>query len=594
MSSLLSDLTSLVAIALNQLKKMCRICALDASSQSTSSESCSPHYEDKLLGKLYKVRQTQDLERHCGMVKRGIHLLEMQKVTGLGGTLSQQLFEALDCDQDGLLGRKEFTEGILRLCKGSEEDKFRILFAVVDFNGKGFVTVEDLRSILLSLPTICSVCGQRLVHSWVLVEVLADLFRTEVTHSYASLWEIRARLEVVTKDIIDVIVNSLPAALLDIMHIPNRHICESRPHPASLLQACNLRHLKFEGRGYFFTLRKGCLFGYTSPSAELPKVLIFAKDLFVSLVGETQFALGNCSTVYNFTACCPEDRDHWVDSIAEDQHFRWFDDFYETGELLGQGGQAKVFGAVSRGARLPVAVKIISKEGLQTKNEARVRREICILRLSNHPNVMQLYDVFESSERFYLVTEVFHEGTLFSWLEKRNFQVSEFLAKSIFTNIARGLQYLHERGVVHRDLKLENVLLRQTKTGPPEAVLIDFGMSCFLGPEQCSTEPVGTLKYAAPEVISRLPYGCKADCWSLGVILYVLLAGRMPFYGRSEQHIAEKILRRPISVCIEKWGSLSPAAKAVVQGLLTREAASRWGLKEALESQWLTGETATV
>jgi len=124
-------------------------------------------------------------------------------------------------------------------------------------------------------------------------------------------------------------------------------------------------------------------------------------------------------------------------------------------------------------------------------------------------------------------------------------------------------------------------------------VLIDFGMSCFLGPEQYSTEPVGTLKYAAPEVISRLPYRFKADCWSLGVILYILLMGRMPFYGKNDPSIAEKILRRPISVSSEKWASLSQAAKTIALGLLTRKAERRWELKEVLKSPWLTEDSAT-
>ena len=457
----------------------------------------------------------------------------------------------------------------------------------MDFNGKGYVTAEDLRSILLSLPAICPACGQLLVHSWALEAVLADLFRTAVIHSYDSLWGIRTVIGEVTCDVVDVIVNSLPAVLFDIMQIQDRRIC---CEAASLLPVCSTSILKYESKSYFFALRKGCLFGYVSPDAELPKDLIYAKDLFVYPIGETEFGLRNCCTVYSFTASSQGERDQWVDSIAEGQHLRWFDDFYEAGEVLGTGGQARVFRAASRGAGQPAAVKIVSKEGLQAGNEERVRREISILRLSSHPNLMQLYDVFETSERLYLVTEMFTEGTLFGWLEKRSFKVSESVAKWIIADIAKGLLYLHCHGVVHRDLKLENVMLRQSKGGRLEAVLIDFGMSCFLGPEQYSTEPVGTLKYAAPEVISRLPYGFKADCWSLGVILYILLVGRMPFYGKNDPSIAVKVLKKPVQFSTEKWVHVSAAAKSVVAGLLTRKAEDRWSPEAVLGSAWLAEE----
>jgi calcium-dependent protein kinase len=283
-----------------------------------------------------------------------------------------------------------------------------------------------------------------------------------------------------------------------------------------------------------------------------------------------------------------------VENIAKDQHFRWFDDFYEIGELLEEGGQAKVWKAASRGSGQAAAVKIIEKEGLQRDKEARLRTEISILRLINHPNVLRLYDVFETSERLYLVTEELSEGTLFTWLQQRNFEANESFAKSIIIDIASGLLCLHSHGVVHRDVKLENVMIRHTRGGRLEGVLIDFGLSCFLGPEQCSTDPVGTLKYAAPEVISRLPYGFKVDCWSLGVILCILLTGRMPFYGKNEQDIAIKILKRTLRLSSERWATVSPEAKAVVQGLLTKKAEERWSLKDVLHSQWLAEDFALV
>ena len=522
-------------------------------------------------------------------------MVELQKVTGLGGILGEQLYNALNSDVSGLLGRNDFVEGISHLCIGGEEGKLSVLFEMVDFNRKGYATIGDFRSIIASLPTNCHICGQVMVQFAGYEDLLADLFREAGTHSYQTLWENRAKIAPLTRDIINTVVNSLPTVLFDIMGITDQLIC-TNPHSVSPVSEGknSLSALKYDGRSYFFSLRKQCLFGYTSLSAKSPKFLIFTKDLFVFPVAETGFELRNCATCYSFSADSTEERDLWVENISKDQNFRWFDDFYEIGELLGEGGQAKVWKAASRGSGQAAAVKIIGKEGLQLDKEARLRTEISIFRLINHPNVLRLYDVFETSERLYLVTEELSEGTLFTWLQQRNFEANESFAKSIIIDIASGLLCLHNHGIVHRDVKLENVMLRHTRGGRLEGVLIDFGLSCFLGPEQRSTEPVGTLKYAAPEVLSRIPYGCKVDCWSLGVILCILLTGRMPFYGKSEQDIAMKILKQTVKLSSTRWATISPEAKAVVQGLLTKKQEERWSPRDVLHSQWLAEDFALV
>ena len=421
-------------------------------------------------------------------------------------------------------------------------------------------------------------------------EVLLDLFGENGAQSLESLWSRRLEIEDVRRDVVSAVVNSLPCVVSDVFGVDKRRICGENKAiswvPLSET-VTNVSALKFENRTFFCVFQRNCILGYPSLNTEIPKILIHTKGLFASPVDDASFRLKNTVTEYLFTANCREIRDKWMEEIAK---YRWFDDFYEAGEVIGTGGQATVYRAETRMTRQPAAVKIISKDELEVKCEGRIRQEIRILKVVSHTNVMQLYDVFETEERMYVVSEVLTAGTLYSHLEATQFHTPESFAKSVISDIATALLYLHSHGIIHRDIKLENIMLRKDKTGHLEAVLIDFGLSCFLGPEQYSTEPVGTLKYAAPEVLSRLPYGYKADCWSLGVILYILLVGRMPFYGKNDQEIALRTLKKPIHLTGESWEHVSPEAKAVVEGLLTRKAESRWDAQEVLSSKWLSDE----
>ena len=285
------------------------------------------------------------------------------------------------------------------------------------------------------------------------------------------------------------------------------------------------------------------------------------------------------------------ERDAWIDRILQENGCRWFDDYYETKEQIGLGASGQVLRAINRMSGTLVAVKIVNKQGLDAASELRIRREIRILQLAKHENLLELYDVFETCERLYLVTEYIEGGTLYDYLRTAGGQVAESIARKLTIDLAKGLQYLHERGVIHRDVKLENVLLRKEKNGSLKAVLIDFGLSCFLGPEEVSTEPVGTLKYAAPEILSRVSYRGEVDCWSLGVLLYILLQGKMPFYGASDRDVALKILKKKLNFTGEKWTAVSAEALEVLSGLLRRPAAQRLSLAEALLSPWLSPST---
>ena len=134
------------------------------------------------------------------------------------------------------------------------------------------------------------------------------------------------------------------------------------------------------------------------------------------------------------------------------------------------------------------------------------KREIEVLKICTHQNIIRLLDVFENPTYIYIVLEYCSGGDLFTYLDKRDFKITENRARNIAHQIALALYYLHTFGIAHRDLKLENILMADD-TDDSELKLVDFGLSKIMGPNETSTDPFGTLSYVAPEVLLQKPYG---------------------------------------------------------------------------------------
>lgn len=520
---------------------------------------------------MFKVKSRQELAGRCEIPTKGVDLLEFLKFSDLPGLLGEQLFRALDSNSDGYLSREDFLDGLLLLYTGSLAQVSQLVFSILDFSHKGYLTRHDLKTLLLYLPSACPQCGKR-------IQYATGLEETWEPQRYEDFI---AKEHVLVQDILTGLFACLPAVLNDAMASFGQ--CQQKPQVIPQ----TLKPMILRGRRYFFDLRLQSLFYYKSVNENSLKGVIPIRDLCVNPNGEWGFELKNNCCSYQFAVSSLAERDAWMDRILQESGSRWFDDYYETKEQIGLGASGQVLRAINRMSGIQVAVKIVNKQGLDTASEMRIRREIRILQVAKHENLLELYDVFETCERLYLVTEFIEGGTLYDYLQGAGGQLAESTVKNFAIDLAKGLQYLHERGVIHRDVKLENVLLRREKNGNLKAVLIDFGLSCFLGPEEVSTEPVGTLKYAAPEILSRVSYRGEVDCWSLGVLLYILLQGKMPFYGASDRDVALRILKKKLSFTGEKWTAVSAEAMQVLAGLLRRPAARRLSLGEALESPWL-------
>jgi len=248
-------------------------------------------------------------------------------------------------------------------------------------------------------------------------------------------------------------------------------------------------------------------------------------------------------TLYEFILCTQwekrtlytineEERKLWVAALRQALKCSDIYNNYELGEVIGKGAFGEVrYGKIKENGK-DVAIKTLLKRKMRMKDYDLFRNEIEALKLCQHPNIVQLYEVIENLDNIYIVMELLNFGTLKEYLKSRN-RLPEDEAKKIIRGIVNALEYLGKFGIVHRDLKPNNILM--TEEGIPK--LADFGLAILLGPSQKKKEFAGTLDYTCPEMIIGLPYGQEADLWSLGVITYNILCDKLPFRGQEYEKI---------------------------------------------------------
>jgi serine/threonine protein kinase len=219
------------------------------------------------------------------------------------------------------------------------------------------------------------------------------------------------------------------------------------------------------------------------------------------------------------------------------------------GDYLAEGSFGKVYKGYHRDTGKIVAVKQISKNKME-ENELEVQNnEIELLKVIDHPNVVQLVDYFEDPFSIYLVLEHLQGYNLMKFIADKQ-TMSQPVCKRIMRDIFTGLSYLHEIGIVHRDIKLDNIMMNvpTLETSIEYAIpkLIDFGLATVLMPKETRTEGFGTIAYCSPEIISRKPYTYATDIWSMGVCFYTLLSGFFPFMAYEKKNVVKNILHAKI------------------------------------------------
>lgn len=273
------------------------------------------------------------------------------------------------------------------------------------------------------------------------------------------------------------------------------------------------------------------------------------------------------------------------------------EDYYELGAELGHGAFAHVFKAKDKETGKVVAVKRIS--GPKVSNKLHLEREVAILKeLSRrHDGINSVLDVFGSpaDKTLDLVLEFVDGGSvgpeLFSRIIAKG-HYTERDAVDIVRQMFEALAFIHENDVCHRDIKPENILCEELPDGKLHIKLADFGLSRFFAEGDVMQTRVGSPEYVAPEILSGTDYDSKVDCWSCGVVTYILLTGFLPF-----SHDDQRVLYRLIIDGKWDWEGcprVSPRGMDFVSKLLVTNPKRRYTAADALKHSWLTSATPSM
>ncbi|XP_070562995.1 MAP kinase-interacting serine/threonine-protein kinase 1-like isoform X2 [Ptychodera flava] len=291
-----------------------------------------------------------------------------------------------------------------------------------------------------------------------------------------------------------------------------------------------------------------------------------------------------------------------------------FEDFYQlTSEVLGEGAYACVKTCINISSEKQYAVKMIEKK--TGRSRGRVFKEIeTAYYCQGQENILQLIEFFEDENMFYLVFEKMNGGHLLSHIKKKK-AFTEQEAALVVKDIASALSFLHNKGIAHRDLKPENILCEyQDKVSPVQICDFDLGSGLTMNSTQNTPvttpellTPVGSAEYMAPEVVDAFigeasPYDKRCDLWSLGVILYIMLSGKPPFYGQCgsdcgwergeacfgcQDMLLTSIQEGTYDFPDKEWGHISNSAKDLISRLLVKDANLRYSADAVLKHPWV-------
>ena len=264
------------------------------------------------------------------------------------------------------------------------------------------------------------------------------------------------------------------------------------------------------------------------------------------------------------------------------------DNYYKRIRELGSGSYGSVYMATNKVTENIVAIKVIEKVQENMIDDMEIQNEINILKTLSHPNIVKIYEFYDSPLNYYIVTEYCKIGELFSFIKN---EYNESQLSVLFYQVFSGLVYLHEKKILHRDLKLENIMVSEIEkdivTGDEYfwIKIIDFGTAKIFEKNRAEKAVIGSSYYIAPEVLNQR-YNEKCDTWSIGVILYMTLVGAAPFDGKTDEEIIKRIRIGKYSKNETRFLEHSEEVKDLVSRLLEKDISKRLSAKEALNHPW--------
>ena len=365
--------------------------------------------------------------------------------------------------------------------------------------------------------------------------------------------------------------------------------------------------IKFEGYLYklidniklkrlWFKLLYKDLYFYSDKDEKIHKGMHHLSGVFLK---ENSPVIYNGIKFYNFSIIYPKKERIYYTS-EEDEYKKWIEnlkiatdytnlnDIYEITKTLGKGKYGLIKLGKNKKTNEEVAIKILCKTNMRNDQLTLIKTEIDILKICHHKNIIKIYDIFENENFFYIIMEYCSGGDLFSYLERNKFHIPERQSCKIIYKILKALSYLHSFGIIHRDIKSENILITYNNDEEFDIRINDFNLSRILGPGEFCNETCGTLSYVAPEILLKKKYNKLVDSWSLGVTCYLLISGSLPFdHPLNDKEIIRKTIYEQPNFRNGIWEKIPNECINFISKLLEKNPKKRMTINEALNHEWI-------
>ncbi|OMJ93535.1 hypothetical protein SteCoe_3513 [Stentor coeruleus] len=534
------------------------------------------------------------------------------KVFYLPGVLGERLFMYFDMNKTQLIDFECFLTAIASYCKETIENKNKVIFEICD-------SKDDLVLDAKEMNIIVSLLGHEILQnpdigldvpvkpirtkkrSKTVVKISTTLNEDQVSHNQVESF-IKG---ILTFTQFQEFLKTAPNFVKVFDKCFNQEIwcndLELTMTQAPMLSSLNSQisgelYMKIEEKlvSKYAILRNKVLLLYENTNCKQPGEVIYMEGCYMEIIGDYYISnkFGISITHQNLSfgeimlwSDSRKERDDWLRFLENASNYRKFKEFYTIGEKIGHGKFSDVYSCTENSTYKKWAVKVITKSKLSSLEKELIQSEISILRVLNHPGVIKIKDIFDSKKHLLIVMELVEGGELFDRLVKKKV-LSEYSASKIIKQLLEATSYLHDFCIVHRDIKPENILLTDS-SDIPTIKLADFGLSKFAGPNDTQNLACGTLGYVAPEVLIQSGYNCKVDIWSIGVITYLLLRGRLPFDHKEKQILIDLTLKANLSFEEPYWKSFTPFAIDFMIKCIKRDPEERLCSQDALKHQWI-------